>query len=203
MPVSLQHRIKTFEALIPFINGLVDNHEPTLIYIHVEGLKANTFRSFFSTAISTVLKHYYETENFAKYTVLKDFWNRWGFRSDPKLDSVNTAVLCSKGFLTGAYAEVSYTKGLGFGVLKPCGNAAGAPTMSHRMTQPEISGYDQPYEEDVCRAFLLLKAKERITHSIVLRGITLDEVQSKFDSELSSSPSILVIENDPNSIVIL
>jgi hypothetical protein len=189
MATTLDTKVKHFETLLPFIQKLVD-------------IRAVTFRSFFSSAIAAVLRLYFEQNAMERYTTLRDWWNKWGTRSDKKLELCGTCVLATKGFITGQMFEVSYTQGIGFGALRPVGSSSG-PALASSLVQPPIEGYDLPFEEDVFLAFLVLKAKDRVSHSVILRGITLEEVQSRFPDVLSSFPQLLLIENDSSSMVIL
>lgn len=204
MATTLETKLKNYSVFLPFIQSLVDIHQPTLVFVRCEGIRAVSFRAMFSTAISSTLRLYFDQGKTDKYNTLREWWNNWKTRMDKQQELAGTVVLSTKGFVTGEMFEVSYTHGIGFGVLRPAGATAAAslpPNLS--LIQPDIERYDQPYDDEVFKAFFLLKAKERISHSVVLRGISLEELQSRFGQLIEDCPQNFVIEEDQSSIVIL
>jgi hypothetical protein len=198
MNVSLDNAQVIFDRWFPFFNQVMKIDGEATLVITVEGLRASSFKALFYTVISRSIEKLEQLDRFEESHALTRWWSKWKIRSDSAAEKTGVVIVSTRSSVNAVNYTTIYSKEYGFSPLHRSGAHVLAPSTSQSNVLSDA--LIQPYEPDVFNAFALLKEKNRLSPPITLLGVSLGALPPDVESLY---PSILIVENDDNSITIL
>lgn len=179
-----------------FFNELLTIDDDGCVFIRSGHMTADSFRSFFYIALMWTRQVYEETGQLEKLSLLNNWWENWEIRKDPGMAKIGKITLASKRAITGRIYETGYTRE-GFEPLTKIGGLSG----SGATHIPQITErFSFPYDEAVVRAVLTLKSKNLFPFAVIINGVSTETLP---DGLVEDFPTQLIIDDEPNTIVLL
>lgn len=179
-----------------FFNELLTIDDDGCVFIRSGHMTPESFRSFFYIVLMWTRQIYEERGEHEKLALLNRWWENWEIRKDTAMAASGKIVLASKRAITGRIFETGYSRE-GFEPLTKVGGLSG----SGATHIPQINErFVFPYSEDVVRAVLVLKTRDLFPFAVIINGVSTETLPSGLVDEF---PSQLIIDDEPNTIVLL